>query len=268
MATKGISFLYEFDLGNRHIDEPAKNILSFTSQAEGDFDISNITTESTRHRWRSASVLTAQEIVIKAERKSKLDTFAILGHNFSQNAIITLQANISNNFLAPPITQQLVWAEDNIVFANELPGEFEYYKISVLDPSNPCGYIEIGRIIGGQAVIMQNNEDITDSVSVGYTDMSEKMKTQGFFRQGNENVLVRDLSVRFQKLYTTIGMNENYKALRAMFKYVKTTRPFLTILDRSDPEWLNMWGQLNSIPSDSFGVNNYVSFGLKITEMF
>src|SRR4051812_11265271 len=100
--SQGVSFLYKFDLGNRNISQPGANILSVTSTATGDFDKANLTTESLRQVWRSASILTWQEIVIEAELSSNVDTFAILGHNFSPDAVIQIQANISNSFTAPP----------------------------------------------------------------------------------------------------------------------------------------------------------------------
>ena len=118
----GISFLYNFDFGNPHIDDPMENIVSFSSVAQGDFAPSNVTTSSTRHRWRSADVLTKQEIVLKAEVKSRVDTIAILGHNFSPEAVITLQANISDNWIAPPINLRLPYSKHNIIYTNELSG--------------------------------------------------------------------------------------------------------------------------------------------------
>ena len=53
-----------------------------------------------------------------------------------------------------------------------------------------------------------------------------------------------------------------------MFKTVKTTRPFLTILDRDDPYVFNIWGQLTSLPKESFGINKYVNYPINIEEMF
>ena len=134
-TTQGISFLHEFDLGNRDIDNPGINILSVTSQASGDFDKANLTTESTRHRWRSSEILTTQEIIIKAEVKSDIDTFALLGHNLTEEAIIQIQANISNNFLAPPVTITVPFQEENIISTSQFGDLFEFYKVKIL--TNP-----------------------------------------------------------------------------------------------------------------------------------
>jgi len=264
----GISFLYRFDLGNRDIYTPGLNVLSVTSQATGDFDKSNLNTESTRHRWRSTDILNWQEIVIKAEKVSNIDTFAILGHNFSEDAVVQLQANISNNWLAPPITITIPWMRENMVWLEELGGQYEYYRIRVLDPTNPCGFVEIGRIVGGRATTMLNNEDITDSISISTKDYAEQMRTEGFFRQSNQRVKARTLSVKFAKLDTKTGNNDNFTNLRTLFDYVGISVPFLTIVDRQDPSLFTAWGQMDKIPSESYTVNRYMTMPYKFDEVF
>lgn len=266
--TTSIAFLYKYDLGNRHVDVPTQNIIYVSSTAVGDFSIANITTDSIRHKWRSNTVLTAQEIIIKAEKKSNINCFAILGHNFTDAASIIVQANISNNFLAPPVTKVAAWSKNNIIIPTEFGGEYEYYKITILDPANPCGYIEIGRVIGGQVLQLNNNEDITDSYSIGYKDMSEQMKSQGYSRVSNENIIQRTFSSSFAKLHTEIGNDANFQNLRAFFQNVKTIKPFLTILDMENPYKFNIYGLLQDIPDESFGVNDFVNFPLKIEEVF
>lgn len=269
MSTKtSISFLYSFDLGNRHVDVPGQNILYVSSTAAGDFAVTNILTESIRNKWRSATALTKQEIIIKAEKKSNINCFAILGHNFTEAALVQVQANYSNNFLAPPVTRTFAYSKGNLIIPTFFGGDFEYYKISILDPSNPCGYVEIGRVVGGVLVELNNNEDISDSYKIGYKDLSETMKTQGYFRASNENIIQRTFDATFQKIYTEVGRDENFNKLRLMFQTVKTVKPFLTILDYQNPYKFNMWGQLTDIPDETFNVNDFVSFPMKLEEVF
>lgn len=268
---KGISFLYEFDLGNKLAENFGSNILRVSSQAAGDFDKGNITKESTREVWRSADVLTTQEIVIKAELKTQIDTFAILGHNFTPGAVVRVQANIDDVWVAPPFNQVVIVDEEvnNLVIANDGFGaEYEFYRVTILDPANPCGYVEVGRIIGGRAFTFTQNEDITDNYQIGYKDESESMRTQGYFRASNENVTVRTFSANFSKLFSITGQDDNFRGFRKFRKYVKTTRPFLTILDRDNVRTFNMWGQLTDLPSESFGVNQFASMPISIEEVF
>lgn len=263
-----ISFLYNFDLGNRHIDVPGINILYVTSTAAGDFAATNILTDAIRHKWRSATAMTKQEIIIKAELKSNINCFAILGHNFTESALVQVQANVSNNFLAPPVTKIFVFNKDNMIIPTAFGGQYEYYKITILDPSNPCGYVEIGRVVGGRLLELDNNEDITDSYKIGYKDMSETMKTQGYFRASNEDIIQRTFDASFSKIHTGIGQDGNFNKLRTFFQSVKTIKPFLTILDYKNPYKFNAWVQLTDVPDESYGVNDYVSFPIKMEEVF
>lgn len=266
--SSGISFLYRFDVGNRDIYNPGSKIVSISPTADGDFDKANLTTDSVRHVWRSASILTWQDIVIEADRESEIDTFGILGHNLSQDAVVLLQANYGNNFSAPPVSIALPWSRQNIVCTTSLGDVYKYYRVRILDPGNPCGYIEVGRLVGGQAIIMENCEDIVDDFEIGYEDMAKQMKTEGFFRTSNENVKVRTISAKFQKLKTQAGQNANFLALREMFQYVGTTRPLLAMVNRDDPSFCSLWGQMKDIPAESYTINQYVSMSFKCEEVF
>lgn len=268
---KGISFLYAFDVGNRDIENFGANVLRVTSTAQGDFDKGNITTESVKHIWRSANSLTLHEIVLKADVVAELDTFAILGHNFTGNAVVRVQGNYDDEWTAPPFNKIVPIDEDSnnlIVCDDAFGGEFTHYRVTILDPSNPCGYLEVGRVIGGRAFTFVENEDITDNYTIDHDDKSESMQTQGYYRASNENVIVRSFKGSFSKLSTVIGKNDNFKSFRKMFKTIKTTRPFLTILERDNPQVFNIWGQLKDLPSESYDVNKYVSYSINVLEVF
>lgn len=267
MAT-GISFLYQWDLGSRSILNPGINILSVTSQADGDFDKSNLTTDSLRHVWRSASILSWQEIVIQADIASQIDTFAILGHNFSEDAVVQVQANVDNNFAAPPFSVTIPWAKLNMVLCQDFEEEYEFYKIRVLDPTNPCGYIEIGRIVGGRAFTFMDGEDITDDFTIDWSDKAKRMDSEGFSRFSNETVKVRSLQARFMKLRTITGSNTNFLGWRRMMETVGITRPLLVILDRTDPARLALWGLFSRIPAESYTINGFMNQNFSIDEEF
>lgn len=267
-ATEGMSFLYQFDWGNRDVNNPGSNILSVTSTAAGDFDKANLTTESLRHVWRSADVLTWQDIIVKAELESRIDTVGILGHNFSETAVVRVQANIANNWVAPPVDYVVPWSDGNLVLCKDFGADYEYYRIRILDPANPCGYVQVGRIVGGRAFTMTNNEDITDDFNVDWDDFADVMKNEGYFRFSNERVKARTLGVKFNKLRTDPPNDGNYKGLLSMSKYIGETRPFLAILDRTDPGFASLWGQLEKMPGFGYTLNRFTSLNLRIAEVF
>lgn len=267
--SQGIKFLYQFSVGEYNLLDPGSNIISVTSTAAGDHNKKNLTTTPLRETWRSASVAAVQEIVIEAnDTTDPIDVFAILNHNISENAVITLQANTVNNFSSPPFTRTLTWNEKHIVLLEELPQAYNFYKLKVLDTTNPCGYIEIGRIVAGTAFTIENNEDITDDFSIATDDLAYKMKSEGFFRASNERVQVDRLQVKFDKLNTTSGEDDNYQGLLAMTKYVGETLPFLTILDPNQPYFSVIWGQIDNLPSKGYMVNRYVNMQFTIQEVY
>lgn len=268
-VTQGIRFLHRFSLGEYDTTFPGANVISVTSTASGDFDKKNLTTTPLREVWRSATAATTQEIVIQANDPSiVIDTFALLNHNLTDLAVVTLEANFTNNFAAPPLSINLSWNAKHMVLVQSLGVAYEYFKIKIVDPTNPCGYLSIGRIIAGESFTMSDNEDITDDIKNGRDDLAYKMKTEGFFRASNERVKVRKLGIRFSKLRTMPGEDDNFLNLQDLFENVGETYPFLTVVDPNDPYFIVMWGQIDSLPADDFDINRYVNFSFQIQEVY
>lgn len=269
MATEGIKFLYQFSVGEYDQLNPGSNVLSVTSTAAGDFDKANLTTTPLRETWRSLNVSVAQEIVIEAnDLTNSVNVFAILNHNLSPDATVLLMANTVNNFAAPAVTLAFSYNEKHLVIAQDFGTPYRYFKIKIVDPTNPCGYVEIGRILAGKAFTFTQDEDITDDFSISGRDLAYKMDSEGFFRASNERVQVDKLSLKFDRLNTSSGLNGNYLGLRTMVKFVGETLPFLTVLDPADPYFEVVWGQIDALPSRSHTVNRYTSLQFDIQEVF
>jgi len=267
-TTQGISFLYSFDFGNRDVNNPGANILSVTDTAAGDFDKANLTTEPLRQVWRSANASGWKEIVIEAEVSSQIDTVALLGHNLTEDAVVQVQGDFSDAFLAPAETKTMVWSKGNMAIAESFDAAYSHYRIRILDPSNPCGYVQVGRIVGGRAFTFDYNEDISDDFEIAQDDLADSVKSEGFFRISNDRVKVKSLSARFQKISTVSGQNANYLGWIEMMEEVGITKPFLTILDRGDPGFGLFWAQLDKIPGIGYTINRFASWNFKITEVF
>lgn len=267
-ATVGIKFLYQFTVGEYDYVNPGSNIISVTSQASGDHDKVNLTTNPLRQTWRSADLGT-QEIVIAANDTNFVpDVFAILGHNFSEDAVVILYASFTNNFTVPALTLPFTWNEKHMVINASLGSAYPYYKIKIIDPTNECGFLEIGRIAAGLSFTFTNNEDITDDFQVTTEDLASQTRTEGFFRASNERVKVDTLTVKFMKLDSRPGFDTNYKGLYKMTRFVGTTLPFLTIVDPFDTYFVLHWGQAKMVPGRSFAINRYTDFGLSIEEVY
>lgn len=269
-TTIGIKFLYQFSVGEFNTTFPGLNIISVTSTAAGDHDKKNLTTTPLRETWRSANVLTTHEIIIEANDLNTVpDVFAILNHNFSDLAVVQLQASlIDPTFLAPAFTINIPLNKKHMVLLQDMGMAYRYYKIKITDPTNACGFLEIGRIIAGKSFTFIKNEDITDRITVANDDLAAKMKSEGFFRAANERVKIQKLSVRFQGLITTTPNDDNYQGLLALMDEVGETLPFLTIVDPADPYFKIIWGLIDNMPTENYDINRYLDSGLVIQEVY
>lgn len=267
--TIGVKFLYSFGLGNYNLTNPGANIISVTDTLPGDFDKKNLTTMPLRETWRSANVTGWKEIIIQADDiVNAPDTFAILNHNLTDIAVIEVQGSITPDFTTPAFTLPFVYNEENLVLLQAIGIAYNYYRFRFLDPTNPCGFIEIGRIVAGQSLTLTNNEDVTDDVEVQPVDNSYEIDTEGFFRAFNERVMVDGLTLNFDQFQTLPGNNQNFVAIKQMVKQVKTVYPFLTIVDPSDPYFQLTWGQISTLPNYVFDINRYCTFQIVVQQVF
>lgn len=268
--TTGIRFLYNFAVGVYDFTNPGANIFSITSEADGDHTGKNLTTTPLRETWRSdENIGSFQDIIIEANDLSVVpDTFAILNHNLSDTAVIQVQGSLSSDFTTPAFTFAFDWTEKHLVLLQDVVTAYPFYRFRILDPTNPCGFLEIGRIIAGRSFTVTFNEDISDDISISTQDLAYRMNTEGFFRAFNERVKVEKLNVRFDKLETISPNDSNYLNLQEMFNEVGETYPFLTILDPDDPGFKVIWGMIDIMPTKSFVVNRFVSMPLSIQEVY
>lgn len=268
--TIGIKFLYNFAVGEYNYTNPGSNVISVTSEADGDHKKINLTTTPLRETWRSGpDIADFQEIIIQANDLTVIpDTFALLNHNLTDLAVVQLQASMTSDFLSPAFTIQFVWSHKHMVLLQSSGLAYNYYRFRILDPLNPCGYVEVGKIIAGTSFTVTNNEDITDDIDVATDDLAYKMKTEGFFRAFNERVKVDKLSIRFAKLITTAPDNTNYLGIMAMLESIGETYPFLTIVDPFDQAFQLVWGVVDALPRKSFNINRYVDMNFAIQEVY
>jgi hypothetical protein len=265
--TIGIKFLYSFLVGEYDLNNPGSNITSITSFRQGHEAI-NLTTTPLRESWRSIDVTGWQEIVIKANDLTETpDTFAILNHNLSKLAVVQLQGSMTSDFSAPAFTFSFTWTKKNMVLLQDVGAKYRYYRFRFLDPTNGCGYIEIGKIIGGLSFTMTKDEDITDDITVTPDDKAYKTPTEGFFRAFNQRVIVDKLQIKFEKLLTSPDEDSNWQGLLELMSTVGETFPFLTIVDPFDQAFNITWGVIDTLPARMFGINRYVNMNLAIQEV-
>jgi len=116
------------------------------SSEQGNFPAENLQDIHLINTWRTNSP-EEQYIKIDAGAGNTITPkcVAIAKHNLTSGATIKLQANSSDSWGSPPLDETISHAVDIMtkIFAN-LTG-YRYVRYYFHDPTNPDGYIEIGR---------------------------------------------------------------------------------------------------------------------------
>ena len=273
MAVEGISFLHTITIGEvSDPQDPGGNILEVSTQADGDFDKTNLVTDISRQVWRSTDT-NEQFIKVKSEAPTQPDTVALIGTNLTADAVVILEANSVDDFDNPPFCVEMLIVNahtTHAVFLNDFGNEYEYFRFRILDPDNPCGYIEVGRVAGGQAFTYTGGkEGLQNAFTIGYTDTSKSMTNEGYSRPSNTNILFRTLQGMLSKMETRDDKdNTNFLGLIEMIENVKTNRPFLTILDRNNPRIFTAWTEFSNLPNLAYDINELATADLKLQEVF
>lgn len=109
------------------------------------YPVENLQNQRLSKRWRSTAP-TAQTIVVNLGSAQAVDTVAILGHNLSGSAAVTIEAHTSDLWTAPALSAiTLTYSEGAILRYFGSAATFQYWRFILDDPSNADGYVEVGR---------------------------------------------------------------------------------------------------------------------------
>ena len=241
---------------------------STATSSSGAFSVNNLNTDIVEQVWRSGPG-GSQTITCDTQSGSAgvfVDTFAILNHNMTQGATILLQAS-NNNFATTPFNENVIVEPENAYWISPaLPiNAYRYWRISIVDVSNPDGYIQIGTIVFGSSVIFNSLENFNDDVRFGLKQFEDKIYTEGFTNVSND---------RGQKKYLELGFTDlksndaNFKNLRSLFKTHGSLLKVLYIPIPTEPGVFAVFSKLEKIPEESHKQmgERYVSLTLNMDE--
>jgi hypothetical protein len=253
-----------------------RNWVSSSTQA-GDFSVYNLNTDIIEQYWRSASgVVTGINLDCDTEINQGvfLDTLAILGHNMTKSANVSLIGSNVSNFAVVGTTIPLQQGENNSYWiAPILPNAgYRYWRLQIDDSTNPDGFIKIGTVIFGAARIFQG-ECFVDELEYTLKDFADTVRTEGFTNVANSRAQKSLLRLEFRFLDLEKG---NYKILRDMFTDERTVLKCLYIPtpdENNDQDIMSrfaVFGKLTSIPTERHANRgkgaDYVSFGIEVDE--
>lgn len=82
---------------------------------------------------------------------------AIVGHNFSSGATVTLELNAADAWGAPTVSQVIAYHADIMIYVFTSAQSYRWARITIADGSNPDTYVECGRIFLGGYLSPERN---------------------------------------------------------------------------------------------------------------
>lgn len=106
--------------------------------------------------WRSTGCA-SEWIKFDFGAAAAVRALALVGHNFTSGATLKIQANATDVWTAPSIDVTLTYHADNVVYLWSSDQSYRYWRITIVDASNPDGFIEVGRVFLGQTATPERN---------------------------------------------------------------------------------------------------------------
>jgi hypothetical protein len=153
------------------------------------YPVENIQDSRLSRIFKNSSLESA--IVFDMGEDVSVDCIAILSHNFSENATITLQGNDSDSWTSPAFEQDITYSSGNITLEYTTQ-TYRYFRLYINDSTNSDGYIQLSRVIIGEYYqppgILAEAEDSLIDASVktmsksgqSYTDLRYKARSMSF----------------------------------------------------------------------------------------
>ena len=221
-----------------------------SSTAAGDFNVNNLNTDIVEERWQSLNgdtsiILTSDTEVVQGV---PVDTVAILNHNLTSSASITVEGSNSPIFSPVDQTFTMVPTKNNAYYiAPTFPTvQSRYWRFIINDSTNPATNIKIGTIVFGTTVIFFG-ECFVDAVTRRNRHFADKVATEGFTNVSNDRAVKRAVALEFRNLGYTRG---NFANLIDIFDFVRTNLKALWIPDPQDPPRFAVFGKLLQIPDE------------------
>jgi hypothetical protein len=244
------------------------------STAVGDFNINNVNTDIVEQVWRSTvttGVLLNSDTGVP--QGTIIDTLAILNHNLTSSATVTLIGSNNPGHSPTGISIPLESRLNNIFYIAPtiVSTGFRYWRIAIDDGTNPDGFLQIGTIVYGTSQIFQG-ECFVDELEFTLKDFADTVNTEGFTNVSNSRTIKRSVRLDFRSLQSN---ERNFAILRDIFENIRTTLKCLWIptpdaVDQEVTAKFATFGKLPVIPSERHNskgaTNDYVSMTLEVDE--
>lgn len=199
------------------------------SSADTNFPVSNLKNPFRSKRWRSTGV-TSENVVFDIVTTESIDSVVILwpkedGILLSNTATITIQANATNTWGAPAVSQVLT-VDNTYMLASyyfSTSQNYRYWRVLIQDTGNPNGYVGLGVVWLGKSLSIPNAQN---GFSYSLADMSKITKTDF----GHTYVDEYPQMITMQFAYKTMQYAD-VQTLENAFRVNGVSDPVMVVLD-------------------------------------
>ena len=210
-------------LWNSYIDENS----SWTAYSEdANYPVSNLYDTRLSRVYRSNGLVSTEYVQI-GEASTVPEYFAMVNHNISSSATISLVGGTSSGMSTASWTQTLTWSSYTLVSTITSTAVCTYYKLKVVGLSTATqSYIEIGYLYLGdylQLPFMKPSHSIKDETTAKIT------VSDGGQAYGDDGYNYRAPTIEFPYLTHT-----ERASIRTMFASVKNYKPVVAVIWESN----------------------------------
>lgn len=255
------------------------NVLA-SSAATGDFGAINIKSDIVEKVWRTTGRTFEYFQVDVGEGLTRLfDTIAIINHNLTTSAVVKVYGYGTTYDLPPsnwstvPLYAQIPMpaggGEENLIWVSPTQpiNQFRHWRVTIEDPSNPAGFLQIGRFVGGAALIFQN-ENFEARFQYAERNFKDEVQLNGFTGVANNRAVKKYLKIKLPNI-NAIG-KQNFSQVRRYFRYSRDTLKGLVIPDPLNPYLFTVFAKLTEVPQLDMdyidGQNIYADINLNFDE--
>lgn len=241
-------------------------VISGTQQS-GDFSVNNLNSDIVEEQFRTT---TKSNVQIQCDTQVAsgvyVDTLAILNHNMSVSATVTVAGSNDIQFPNPEIFELKPDGTDSIIWISPtLPQTaYRYWRFTFSDQGT--GGLAIGAILFGSAAVLEG-ENVVSTITKTPKHFADKVQTEGFTAVSNDRALKNSVSLEFRNLDY---LKSNYEMLKQIFITCRTSLKALWIPTPRTPTRFAVFGKLVNIPSEQHNAiaddADYVSFSVEIDE--
>ncbi len=235
------------------------------------FNVNNLNTDIVDQVWQS-SFGTVVGISLDCDLgsfPSFMDTLAFLNHNMTTSAVVTI--HLSDNPAHAPTGESFSFDQtlfDSIYIAENLPTlGWDFMRIDIDDPTNLDGFIYIGTVVGGSALVMTDRECFTQNVKRTPVSFADGIQTEAFSYVRNFRGIRYKSQMTFKNMLYT---GTNWSRLDNLFNDINTTLKALWIPTPAFPLRYMTYAKLTRIPEQNHNVisekSDWINFTIDTDE--